>query len=284
VRSCSSTAATPPWSASGPLASTSRVPTTLASSSFRSPEDESARQSARPRSLSRRRTLPSAVKIRLSGSRNEPGSSPEIELATPVMPRSRSVPEGPPRAYPRRAAALRALVPTTGELERDHARAPGPDQDDVLGEVLLRVPERAVVARVDGEVAVVAPAALDLGLRTGARVADLLRRGHLTQRVAGGPARVAHGREVVRPRGAVAEGDVAVAVLGDAAHPPPEWVRRRVVGRVGALLVDGRRPAARDPHLVPADARVAVVRRLHRVVEQDRRVEAEAPVRQPEHQ
>src|SRR5439155_8708024 len=38
-------------------------------------------------SLSSLRTLPSAVKIRLSGSRNEPGSSPEIELATPVMPR-----------------------------------------------------------------------------------------------------------------------------------------------------------------------------------------------------
>src|SRR5439155_7042739 len=236
MRSCSSTAATPPWSASGTLASTSRVPTTLASSSFRSPEDESARQSARPRSLSRRRTLPSAVKIRLSGSRNEPGSSPEIELATPVMPRRGAYRKGR-RAPPTQArGGLRALVPTTGELERDHARAPGPDQDDVLGEVLLRVPERAVVARVDGQVAVVAPPAFDLGLRARARVADLLRRGHLTQRVAGGPARVAHGREVVRPRGAVAEGDVAVAVLGDAAHPPPERVRRRVVGRVRALL------------------------------------------------
>src|SRR3954468_19504541 len=70
-------------------------------------------------------------------------------------------------------AGLRAL-PTAGELERDDACAPGPDHDRVLGQVLLRVPEGAVVGRVDGQLAVVAPAALDLRLRPGAGEPDLL--------------------------------------------------------------------------------------------------------------
>src|ERR1700675_2252400 len=109
-----------------------------------------------------------------------------------------------PRAE--RAAFYERLPPTAGELERDDAGAPGPEQDHVLREVLLRVPESAVVARVDGEVAVVAPAALDLGLRPRAGVGDLLRLGHLARRVARRSAGVANRGIVVRPGSARAAG------------------------------------------------------------------------------
>src|SRR6266542_4425339 len=158
-------------------------------------------------------------------------------------------------------AGLRALS-TAGERERDHARAPGPDDDRVHGEVLLRVPEGAVVGRVHGQVAVVAPAPLDLRLRAGAGERDLLDLGHLAKRVACGPAGVADRRVVVGPGRAVAEGDVAVLVLGDAAHPAPERIGRRVVGRVRPLLVDPWGAAPRAPHLVPADPDLALGR-LH---------------------
>src|SRR4051812_6157112 len=144
----------------------------------------------------------------------------------------------------------KCLLLAAGELERDDARPPGSDHDGVLPEVLLRVPEGAVVARVDGQVAVVAPAALDLGLRAGAGVRDLLGLGHLTQRVTGRATGVADRRVVVRSRGAVAGGDVALLVLGDAAHPAPERVRQPVGGRVGALLVDRGSAARRDAQLV----------------------------------
>src|SRR3954464_10058246 len=113
----------------------------------------------------------------------------------------------PVRPLSGRAPASRALS-TTGELERDDARAPGPDHDHVLGQILLRVPERAVVGRVDGEVAVVAPAALDLRLRARAREPDLLGLRHLAEWVARSASRVADRREVVRAGSAVAEGDV----------------------------------------------------------------------------
>src|SRR5512133_794183 len=173
----------------------------------------------------------------------------------------------PPRAPGRgtRRGSEKCLLLAAGELERDDARPPGSDHDRVLREVLLRVPEHAVVARVDGQVAVVAPAALDLGLWAGAGIRDLLGLGHLAQRVAGRLAGVADRRVVVRARSAVAGGDVAVLVLSDAAHPAPERVGRAVGRRVGALLVDGGSAAIRDAQLVPADARAVVG--LDRVVQ-----------------
>src|SRR6187549_2055833 len=105
---------------------------------------------------------------------------------------------GPPRAPGSRRAALgeEELLPAAGELERDDARPPGSDHERVLTEVLLRVPEGAVVARIDGQVAVVAPAAFRLGLRAGAGVRDLLGLGHLPERVAGSPTGVADRRVV----------------------------------------------------------------------------------------
>src|SRR5437899_12045452 len=107
------------------------------------------------------------------------------------MPRATGYEVRPPFARgPARPAARRSchlLLPAAGELERSDAGAPGSDHDRVGRQVLLRVPEGAVVARVDGQVAVVAPAALDLRLRTGARVRHLLGPRHLPERVAGRP-------------------------------------------------------------------------------------------------
>src|SRR5919198_5144369 len=88
-------------------------------------------------------------------------------------------------------AASKHLPSTARELERDDSRPPRSEQNEVVGEVLLRVPEGAVVARVDGQVAVVAPAALDLGLWPGAGMRRLLDLGHLPERIVGGPPGVA---------------------------------------------------------------------------------------------
>src|SRR5881394_252862 len=112
-----------------------------------------------------------------------------------------------PGALAGRTASTKPPLLTARELERDDPRPPRTEHE-IAAEVLLRVPERAVVARVDGEVAVVAPALL--GLR------------HLTERIAGRASGVAHGRVVVRPRRAEADRDVAGMVHRDAAHPPPE--------------------------------------------------------------
>src|SRR5947207_2375140 len=101
-------------------------------------------------------------------------------------------------------------------------------------------------------------AAFDLRLRTGYGVRHLLGLRHLAERVTGTASGVPNGRVVVRPGGAVADRDVAVLVLGDAAHPAPERVRRRVVGRVRALLVQRRRAALGQTHLVPPDSGAAV--------------------------
>src|SRR5437899_271926 len=79
-------------------------------------------------------------------------------------------------------STLAALL-AARELERGDSGSPG-SEDQVRSEVLLRVPERAVVRRVDAQVAVVAPASLDLRLGTGAGPGDLLRLRHLAERIA----------------------------------------------------------------------------------------------------
>src|SRR6185436_17934527 len=195
-------------------------------------------------------------------------------------PRNRRAPKGRGRAAVGRNELL--LGAAAGEPERDDSRPPGADHDRVLGEVLLRVPERAVVARVDGDIAVVAPASLGLGLRAGAGVRDLLGLGELPERVAGRAAGVPDRRIVVRPGRAEAGGDVALLVLGDRAHPAPDRIGEAVGGRVGALLVDRGSAAPGDAQLVPTDARAVVG--LDRVVQQHRRVGTEVPVVHPEHQ
>src|SRR5207245_2726084 len=104
----------------------------------------------------------------------------------------------------------------TGELEVADARLP------LIGgtgrEVLVRVPEGAVVHRVDGHGGVIAPAAVS-GLRAAAGLEGPLLHGQLPGCVTCQPRRVAY-RGIGRAAGhAVAHGDVAGAVHGDTCHP-----------------------------------------------------------------
>src|SRR6266849_8554887 len=80
---------------------------------------------------------------------------------------------------PRRFVVLLAAR----ELERGDPRAPR-SEDQVGAEVLLRVPERAVVRWVEAQVAVVTPASLFLRLGTGAGQGHLCGLRHLTKRIA----------------------------------------------------------------------------------------------------
>ncbi len=143
------------------------------------------------------------------------------------------------------------------------------------GVVLLRVPERAVVDRVDGHRAVVAPPAVAVHLAAGAGEPDVLGA-HEPERVAGEPARDAdrgvHGRARLR----VSEGHVAVSVHRDRTHPSEAVVRG-----VGPLLVDRRR-GARAADLVPADGRAAGLR-ANGVVDDERLVVAEVAIGQAVH-
>src|SRR5256885_6621776 len=142
-----------------------------------------------------------------------------------------------PCALAGRTASTKPPLLTARELERDDPRPPRAEHE-IAAEVLLRVPERAVVARIDREVAVVAPTSLDLRLRARARPRNLLGLRHLTERIAGRASRVPDGRVIVRPRRAEADRDVAGVVHRDAAHPAPERVRVRVARCVRPLLVD----------------------------------------------
>src|SRR2546423_11630639 len=119
---------------------------------------------------------------------------------------------------------MRLRLLTTGEPERDDTRVPRAE-DQVGAQILLRVPERTVVGGIDGEIAVITPAAFDLRLWSDAGPGDLLRLRHLTGGSAGIASRVADGRVGVGARGAEARSDVAGGIPGDVPPPPPERVR-----------------------------------------------------------
>ena len=117
--------------------------------------------------------------------RRRPPTTTTSKRSTTGQP-NRERGEGPARAGPSLANTLLVTGVQPGKLERDDARPPRAEHDDAGVEVLLRVEEGAVVGRVDGEVAVVAPAALGLGLRAEPGERGLLGLGHLA---AGSPAR-----------------------------------------------------------------------------------------------
>src|SRR5207253_865019 len=112
-------------------------------------------------------------------------------------------------------------LPAARELERGDSGSPR-SEDQVGAEVLLRVPERAVVRWVEAQVAVVTPASLDLRLGTGAGPGDLFGLRHLAERIARHPSGVPHRREVVRPGRAETDRDVAGMVHRYAPHPAPQ--------------------------------------------------------------
>src|SRR5205823_8469047 len=117
------------------------------------------------------------------------------------------------------------------------------------GLVLLRVPEGAVVDRVDGHVAVVAPAAKPTVLASLAREERRLALCELVRRIGREAARVADPRHDRRARGAEAERQVAVLVHRGASHPAPGRVRL-----VSALLDEARCAGGRVVDLEPADS------------------------------
>src|SRR5262245_61919120 len=128
--------------------------------------------------------------------------------------------------------------------------------------VLVDVPERAVVNRVHGHIGVVTPARVHV--RLGGRAVDdrPFAERHLTEWIAGQPARVANaGEHTGGVHDAVAERCIAVLVGGDAAHPAVD-----AVGGAGdgALLVQAV-GTVRPPNLVPPGAGEPW-RCLHRLV------------------
>src|SRR5205807_4144124 len=133
-----------------------------------------------------------------------------------------------------------------GELERADARLPV--EGSVGGDVLVDVPERAVVAGVDRDGAVVTPTAQALrGLGPGAVDDRPLPLRHGPRRIARQPARVVNLGVERAAAEAETEAHVAGMVHGDAAHPAIVGVRR-----VGSLLIDGE-AAAGNAQLVPTD-------------------------------
>ena len=166
-----------------------------------------------------------------------------------------------------------AAAGAAGELKVHDARVPVVCA--VAENVLLRVPEGAVVDGIDGHGAVVAPA-IDVGGLRAAADHDGGFGFELTGGI-GGNASGESDRGIDRaPADAVAESDVADFVHGDAAHPAIVGV-----GRVGALLRD-HRIVARRLNLIPAHAAAAADR--DRVIDDQRFVTAEVAIGEAIHQ
>src|SRR5262249_50846472 len=132
------------------------------------------------------------------------------------------------------------------ELERANARAP---VEAAAGlQVLVGVPEGAVVHRVHRHRAVVAPAMEVTRLRAHPGLQRRLALRHLPKGVTCQPSGVADSWAYRTAGDAIAKGDIARLIHGDAAHPAVVGV-----GRVRPLLEDRRR-AVGTAQLVPAHA------------------------------
>ena len=98
------------------------------------------------------------------------------------------------------------LLLAAGELETPDSRAPV--ERAARLEVLIRVPERAVVHRINGHGAVIAPSIQICELRTGARLNNVLRL-HCAHRIGGQPPRVPYRRVNTAAGRAVAQRDIS---------------------------------------------------------------------------
>ncbi len=164
------------------------------------------------------------------------------------------------------------------EAERGHPSVPV--EGAAGGDVLICVPEGAVVHRVDRHRRVVTPAVEAKALDAGPVDNDRLALGQRPQGVTGEPAGHRDARCQTGPRQAVTRGQVAARVHRHRAHPP-------VVGVGGerALLIE-RGGAAGIPDLIPASAArvVAALSGIHAVADHQRLVVAEVAIREPVHE
>ena len=122
----------------------------------------------------------------------------------------------------------------------------------LLSVVLVRVPEGAVVHRVNAHGAVIAPAVAGAGLAAGAGKESRLPLGQCVDRVGREPPGITDLREDGRGRGAETHREVATVVHRGAAHPAPRRVRL-----IGALLEDGHGAVGQAAQLEPPHARDA---------------------------
>ena len=160
------------------------------------------------------------------------------------------------------------------ESELSDSRAPR--RRSSYGEVLRRVPERAVVHGVDREVAVVAPPGR--GSRLAACAIEQMRLA-LSERVGGvddEATRVADLRVDAAARCAESDGEVTLMIHRGASHPPPGRV-----GRIRAFLVDRDGSARHAAQLEPARRRDA--RGAYAEIPHHRLVIPEVAVCQAEH-
>ena len=171
-----------------------------------------------------------------------------------------------------RGTSGRQSLAAGSELKRADARIPAG-----LGGrlVFLRVPESAIVARVDSHRGVVAPAVVT-GLGSAAR-----HEGRFCLQgsgwVANLPAGISNRRIRCAARDAVAHPYAARLIHSDACHPAVVGV-----GRKSPLLIEGGR-AVGISHLVPANARVSAGG-YHCVVRDERLMVAELAIGQAVHE
>src|ERR1051326_3004729 len=161
------------------------------------------------------------------------------------------------------------------ELERADARAPVEAGRRCV--ILVRVPERAVVNRIDRQRAVIAPATARTRLTASAGEQRRFTLPQRVDRIRREPSRITDLRENRPARSAVTNRQAAVVVHRRATHPTPGRVRL-----ISALLRDRYWTTGHVSQFKPAYARNTV--RTHGVVANHRFVIAEVAIRQPEHQ
>src|SRR3954454_12670779 len=179
-------------------------------------------------------------------------------------------------------ARANGLVPSyvsgaAWELERADARLPRPRirRRPRMCVVLVHVPERAAILRVNTHRGVVAPAGVRRRLHAGAVLQYRLRLRELTERITVPPPCIANARENARRvHDAIAEGKVPLLVERDASHPPVD----AVVRRPRSLLMEHW--VARVAQLPPSNTRDAELR-FDRLVGHERLMRTEVAVLQP---
>src|ERR1051326_2174402 len=129
---------------------------------------------------------------------------------------------------------------------------PGCSNDKVIcWRILLRVPEGAIVVRIDREIAIIAPPIFRYSyLNSRTREHHGFTLSEIVQRIGRETTGIMEGWIIVRSTRAITNCDIAHMVHRGATHPAPEWIRLIEWGK-RALLIN-RRSGAEIAHFVPA--------------------------------